>query len=197
MKQQENAIKQKENAMQQKENKLTGDENVIPQKENEARQRELLRKFDKELYTYTRNPVAWFPISIVTILCLSSQIIPAQDIWADSHVWSTALVFIALIPSLVLSPYVNTAEPFIPNQKISRTYDKLKYLPVNRKQYRIVRMGYLFHYVWKVTIAGLALQCAVSLAAAKYLDIWNIVYPISILFVLPLIGGWLWLKLQV
>ena len=97
------------------------------------------------------------------------------------------------IPFSVLSPYINMTEPFTPYQRRNKTYDKLKYLPVSRKQYRIVRMGYLFRYIWKLAAAGLAVQCIFAMAIVKYFDIWNIIYVAAIMFVLPLLAGWLML----
>lgn len=163
------------------------------QKENEKKQRELLRKFDKELFTYTGG-IAWFPVSMFSFICLVLQSIPVQELQNDSaNIWLPYCMFIIWISYCVLSPYVNMTEAFTPHQRQNKTYDKLKYIPVSKKQYRIVRMGYLFRYMWKLAVAGLVVQCTFSLAITKYLDVWNILYVAAILFVLPLVAGWLML----
>lgn len=164
------------------------------QKESEKKQRELLRKFDKELYTYTGGGIAWFVNSVFCFISLLLQAIPVQELQNDNaNIWLSYCMFIIWITYCVLLPYVNMTEPFTPYQRQNKTYDKLKYLPVSKKQYRIVRMGYLFRYMWKLTAAGLVVQCAFSLAIMKYLDVWNIIYVVAILFVLPLVFGWLML----
>ena len=162
-------------------------------KENEKRQRELFRKFDKELFTYT-GQITWFPAGIFSFICLVLQAIPVQELQNDSsNIWLCVCMFTIWIPYSVLLPYINMTEAFTPYQRRNRTYDKLKYLPVSRKQYRTVRMGYLFRYVWKLTVAGLAVQCTFAMAILKHLDIWNIIYVVAILFVFPLFLGWLML----
>ena len=163
------------------------------QKENEKKQRELLRKFDKELFTYTGG-IAWFIVSMFSFICLALQAIPVQELQKDStYLWFSICMFTLWIPYCVLLPYINMTDALTPHQRNNRTYDKLKYLPVSKKQYRIVRMGYLFRYMWKLTAAGLVIQCACSLATIKYFDVWNVIYVVAVLFVLPLAAGWLML----
>ena len=163
------------------------------QKESEKKQRELLRKFDKELFTYTGG-IAWLLVSMFSFICLILQTIPVQELQNNSaNILLPYCMFIIWLPYCILSPYVNMTDAFTPHQRSNKTYDKLKYLPVSKKQYRIVRMGYLFRYMWKLTVAGLVVQCTFSLAVMKYLDVWNIIYVVAILFVLPLVTGWLML----
>lgn len=166
---------------------------TMNQKENERKQRKLLREFDKELFTYT-GQLAWFLSGMFSFICLVLQAIPVQELQNDNtNIWLSICMFIVWISFSVLSPYINMTEAFTPYQRRNKTYDKLKYLPVSRKQYRIVRMGYLFRYIWKLAAAGLAVQCIFAMAIVKYLDIWNIIYVAAIMFVLPLLAGWLML----
>lgn len=162
-------------------------------KENKKKQRECVQKFDKELFTYT-GQIAWFPVAIFSFICLVLQAIPVQELQNGSlNIWLSICIFSIWIPYFVVLPYVNMTDALTPYQRKNKTYDKLKYLPVSKKQYRIVRMRYLFRYLWKLTVAGLAVQCTFSLAVIKYLDVWNILYVVAILFALPLVIGWLML----
>lgn len=162
-------------------------------KENEKKQRERLQKFDKELFTYT-GQIAWFPVAIFSFLCLVLQAIPVQELQnSRPNIWLSICLFSIWIPYFVVLPYVNMTDALTPYQRKNKTYDKLKYLPVSKKQYRIVRMGYVIRYIWKLTVAGLAVQCTFSLGVMKYLDVWNILYVVAILFALPLVIGWLML----
>lgn len=155
---------------------------------NEIRQRELIKAFDKELFSYT-GQVAWFVPALLSFFLLILMIIPYQE-WAEEHnfLWFT-IYFPMLISYLVLLPYVNTTDALSPQQKKNRTYDKLKYLPISKKQYIFARMEYLFRYFSRLTIIGLILQCIFSLLIAKDLGIANILYVIITLFVTPMISG--------
>lgn len=120
---------------------------------NEIRQRELIKAFDKELFSYT-GQVAWFVPALLSFFLLILMIIPYQE-WAEEHnfLWFT-IYFPMLISYLVLLPYVNTTDALSPQQKKNRTYDKLKYLPISKKQYIFARMEYLFRYFSRLTIIG-------------------------------------------
>jgi len=161
------------------------------QKENEMKQRELLREFDKELFTYT-GQISWFLSGIFSFISLCLLAIPMQEvITGNENLWTTSCMCAIWIPYSVLLPYINMTDAFTPHQKHNRTYDKLKYLPVSKKQYRIVRMEYLFRYIWKLTIVGLVVQCSFTIITVGSVSVWNIVYVAAILFVLPLFCGWI------
>lgn len=163
------------------------------QKESEKKQRELLRAFDQELFTYT-GQIAWFIPGILSFILLILLAIPLQEFQNDdSTVILYICLFIILIPYFVLLPYTDTIDTLTPHQKRNKTYNKLKYLPVSKKQYKRVRMEYLFRFFWKFAIAGLAVQCIFALAVTKSFSLWNVLYIAAVSFVLPLISGWLML----
>lgn len=117
--------------------------------------------------------------------------IPVQEIFADDdNLWIFGCIFAIWIPYLVLLPYINMTDALSPTQRRNKTYDKLKFLPVSKKQYRIVRMGYLFRYLWKLTATGLVVQCVVAMILLGKISVWNILYVVAILFVLPFFCGW-------
>lgn len=155
---------------------------------NEKQQREKIKAFDKELFSYT-GQVAWFVPALISFFQLILMIIPYQE-WAEEHdfLWFT-IYLPMLISYLVLLPYVNTTDALSPQQKKNKTYDKLKYLPISKKQYILARMKYLFRYFSRLTIIGLILQCIFSLLIAKDLGIANILYVLITLFVIPMIFG--------
>ena len=69
-------------------------------------------------------------------------------------------------------------------------------LPVSRKQYNRVRLGYVIRYVWKLTLIGLTVQCLSAFLTTGTVTVWNVLYGIGILFVAPLLIGWLQLMIN-
>lgn len=159
-------------------------------------QRKRIREFDKELFSYT-GQIAWFLPGIFTFLLMILMFIPVQELAkGDSIIYMWAAMCAIWISIFVLQPYMFTTEPFAgAPQKIHRTYDKLKYLPVSKKQYNLVRLGYLFRYTWKLTVVGMFIQCLPAALIAGYMDIWNVLYVIAVLLFTPMLAGWLQIKL--
>lgn len=158
------------------------------QKEEDKKQRELIRAFDRELFTYT-GQIAWFAPGFFSFIALGLIAIPYQELVESGDFPWWIMIFLSFwITFLVLQPYQNSTDAFTPQKKVSKTYDKLRCLPVDKKQYRIVRMGYLFRYFWKLTVIGLCMQCITSWIAGT-LGIQSILYVIIVLFVVPMIEG--------
>lgn len=157
-------------------------------------QRMRIREFDKELFSYT-GQIAWFLPGIFSFLAMIMIFIPVQ-VPDSKGFYIYEPMFTIWISVFVLQPYLNTTEPFAgARQKIHRTYDKLKYLPVSRKQYNLVRLGYLFRYTWKLTVVGMFIQCLSVALFVGYVDIWNVVYVMAVLFVAPMLAGWLQIRM--
>lgn len=155
---------------------------------HEIQQKEKIKAFDKELFSYT-GQVAWFVPALISFFQLIFMIVPYQE-WAEEHDFLWFSIYLPMLISyLVLLPYVNTTDALSPQQKKNKTYDKLKYLPISKKQYILARMEYLFRYFSRLTIIGLILQCIFSLLIAKDLGIANILYAIITLFVIPMTFG--------
>lgn len=163
----------------------------MSKKQTEARkQRELIRAFDKELFSYT-GQVAWFLPGIFSVILLCLTAIPVQKINREDTVMLFVMInMIIWLSYTILLPYVDVSDGTDTQKKRRRTYDLLKYLPVSKAQYRRVRMEYLFRYLWKLTLIGLVLQCGFAFLSVKRIDIINIVYAIIMLFVIPMVSGW-------
>ncbi len=164
-------------------------------REEQAQQRRRLREFDKELFSYT-GQIAWLLPGLFSFVVLGLMCIPVQEAGSgDSYPGIVTFLSGVWIPFCVLQPYVNVTDTFErPKNNRNRTYDKLKYLPVSRKQYISVRMGYLFRYLWKLTLAGVAVQCifaAVDLGRAEPV---NVVYAVGVLLFVPMAAGWIQLR---
>lgn len=159
-------------------------------------QRDIIREFDKELFTYT-GQIAWFLPGIFSFLLICLMAIPFQEVGpGDYIIWVNGCNFSAWISYLVLQPYLYTTDTFSPRNTTSITYNKLRYLPVSRKQYNRVRLGYVIRYVWKLTLIGLTVQCLSAFLTTGTVTVWNVLYGIGILFVAPLLIGWLQLMIN-
>lgn len=176
-------------------NQKTRTLNKESRKNENQMQRMRLREFDKELFSYT-GQLAWFLPGFFSFAALGLMCIPVQEIGReDSSLWMVVLVSCIWIPFLVLQPYVNVTDTFErPKNNRNRTYDKLKYLPVSRKQYIIVRMGYLFRYVWKLTLIGVAVQCLCAALSPGGVGLINVTYAAGVLMIMPLAAGWIQLR---
>lgn len=159
-------------------------------------QRRQIREFDKELFSYT-GQIAWLLPGIFSFIALILLFVPVQELESgDRALYMWGPMSAIWISFFILQPYLFTTEPFAGSrQNIHKTYDKLKYLPVSKKQYELVRLGYLFRYTWKLTAVGMFLQCLSAAWIAGYADIWNILYVIVVLLLTPLLTGWLLIKL--
>lgn len=168
--------------------RINGDERKQRREEN-RRQRECLRAFDAELFTYT-GQVAWFLPAIFSFILLVYFAIPVQEM--DGDFFLPAFLS-AWMPYFVRLPY--TYGPFIDNKRES-IRDRLRYLPVSQAQYVRVRMGYLLRFHWKLAAAGLVLQCLFALGIEKRIELWNVLYATGFLLLEPLAVGLVQLALE-
>lgn len=128
-------------------------------------QREKIKEFDKELFSAT-GQVAWFAPGIFSFLLLILFAIPIQEISGESRYmiaigasWAFWIAYLVLLPYETVTNKVQT--------KKNKTFGRLKYLPVSAKQYRTVRMGYLFRFVKRLALIGLVLQCTAAFLVLK------------------------------
>lgn len=163
------------------------------QKRQETKaQRDRLREFDRELFSYT-GQIAWLLPGLFSFLLLILMGIPVQEIEReDGALWWSVFMLVICNTFFVLQPYINITDTFERQSgRHNRTYDKLKYLPVSRRQYIAVRMGYLFRFTWKIALAGTVIQCIFAAVALGSVDFINVVYAAAALLLVPLAVGWL------
>lgn len=166
------------------------DDKTVKQKEMEKQQRDTIREFDKELFTYT-GQVAWFLPAIFSFLLVCLMAIPLQELGSGDHIiWINECAFSIWLSYFLLLPYLYTTDTFSPRKTTSVTYNKLRYLPISRKQYNRVRLGYVFRFVWKLALISLTVQCLVAFSTTGTITVWNVLYGGGIPFAVPLVSGW-------
>lgn len=162
----------------------------LKKREDERRQRELLRKFDADLFTYT-GQIAWLLPGIFSFLLLILIAIPVQEFMKDEEplIWCYMGAIACGVSVAVLWPYLVLSDGFTPQQKNAKISRKLRYLPVSRRQFIYVRIEYLHRYIWKLAVIGLALQCLFALGIEKQIGVVNILYVVIELYVVPMLFG--------
>lgn len=136
---------------------------------------EAVRKFDeglKKLYSYEilMGKVVW--IFCVIIVCLM-MLLPIQEGMHEICVVLQILLLIGV--NMYMQPFVVVYE----NRKAVSIYQKLKWLPVEKREIQAVRRSYLNAFVGKVLIACLILQQAGAwLNGGWYIG--NVLYPAGI-----------------
>ncbi len=159
-------------------------------KERARREREKIREFDKELFRYT-GQVAWFLPGLFSFIVLVMTGIPLQAVITDRGMAATCVIMVTWVTYFVLQPYINVTDSLMQRQKKSGTWSRLKFLPVSKGAYRMVREGYLFRYLWKLALAGCIIQCAMTALDGGTVTVWNFLYVVCMLLVYPLCMGWL------
>lgn len=154
------------------------------------KEKEVLRSFDKELFSHT-GKLSWFNSGLFSFLLLILLALPIQEISKEDRVCIySGIILSCWLTFYILLPYINITDSLERIQPNSSTYTKLKYLPISKKQYILVRMGYLFRFFRNLMILGMIVQCTTALIS-KCFGIENVLYIIGMLFVLPMLVGWL------
>ncbi len=162
----------------------------MERKEAEKRQRELLYAFDKEWITYSSHGEEILKVFCIIIL-LILMMIPLKSPGDLTENYFFIYFASFSFAEAVLMSYSTITEIDNNRKKTVSVYRKLRYVPISRKQYVRVRLEYLFRVAWKVTLAGLILHCGMTFLCYHQIGIWNLIHVLFVLFVVPMIFGWL------
>jgi hypothetical protein len=149
-------------------------------------QQNLIKEFDKELFTYT-GQIAWFLPGIISFIVLILGAIPVSENSRFSILYMIYLMFFLVI--CILFPYEHCNDFFKRQKKTDIIYNKLKYIPISRKNFICVRMEYLFKYLWKLCLIELAIHVIISIASRSF-NIVDYIYVVVFMFILPMAIGW-------
>lgn len=158
------------------------------EKKEAARQRERIRRLDKEMSSCQGNglPVEWgqrlFGGIVLLILCM-----PAQFFLEENYVMIfQVLLWTAVIgPTVYLSPFMKFKE----QGKFVSYLKKIKYLPIDEKQVKIVRMEYLAGFLKKIVILACAEQLVFGTLICRQNILLSILYAVAVGGVIPLAFG--------
>lgn len=157
------------------------------ERQERGRQRELIREFDKKLQQCTAKgmePVAKFFIILFEVLITLIMLIPYERGDIKVH----AICGLTLVPwpiQMYLAPYLHVTE----NGKVRSIYEKIRYLPVERKELWRVRMEYLLRFLRIPFLCGMLAQLLGCLLAGQGITIGNILCPLLVTGAYPLLIG--------
>lgn len=159
----------------------------MEQSEERLRQRRMIRKFEEQLYKtvsdgmepVTKLGVILFEVLITGILC-----IPFST--EDMRLFSFCSVALAPWPVWL---YMNRLLLITEGGKTHRIADKLRYLPVDRRELWHVHLEYLVRFLRLPLFCGVAAQVLVAFLANHRLTVWNLLCPLLVAGVCPFLVG--------
>lgn len=151
--------------------------------EENKRMRERIRSFDKEMLSYQANglPPEWGK-GLWGFLSVFMMVFPMQySLDGITSILMFQIMWGMYAPFSYLAIYNNIRE----NRKSVSVYQKIKYLPVDIRQLRLVRIGYLFDFLKKTLTISVILQVLSTLLFYRTCSVWNIVYVFTVNGILP------------
>lgn len=168
------------------------------EKIKQKKQRELIRAFDQEMLSCRSYglPASW-RIGVHRFMAVFFLIFPLQAYYSNEDwtaIWFLMLSWSILAPTNYLSLFLYFKE----NSKSIPFYQKIKYLPVDPRQLRLVRIGYLLQFLAWTLPVSLILQCLATLIFYRTLSVFNILHVLCFGGILPFLitGASIWFQID-
>lgn len=152
--------------------------------------RERIEKYYDELIA---QDIVGFPPDIMAyysiIISICFLVIPVQEFFAGEQSWGIICCFVG--PNALGIEYYMRKYLIVTYER-NRTEivgEKLRYMPIGRKENRRYLFGKLIAFLKKPTIAGLIMQLGVTLITYHSISIWNIIYVHVVTFIIPFVLG--------
>lgn len=156
-------------------------------REDGEHQRKRIREFEEAYYKTASNgmePVTKLGIILFEALITFCLCIPFA--MEDIKLFLSIGVMLAPWPVWI---YLNRFLFITEEGKIYQMADKLKYLPVDRKELQRVHQGYLVHFLKIPFFCGMAAQLLTALIANHGLTVGNVICPLLIAGAYPFLIG--------
>ena len=156
-----------------------------------AEQRKV-RAFCKEFLSWKAESVGmWIGAGILEVLYVIMMMIPYQEMKTDMAFIVFPLMFGYLGPMLYISPYLTFRE----GTNVVYIYEKLKYLPIDRKEIRKMRVTKLVLFVGKIFPIVCIVQLLFTYFGYGEILLEDIVYACLMGFIWPFATnlGYTWL----
>lgn len=152
----------------------------------DRKQQELLQQFFKEETTWCPEHVGYhiaavILISISMILCIMPY--QAWDLPKDSSVCFSWTMLYLMGVTFYMQKYNNYKE----GTKTKAVYDLLRYLPVSHRQFQIYTMKKIVKLCSLATAIAVCCQTVFALAFMHTISIGNILLPLAVNFILPVL----------
>ena len=139
------------------------------------------REWDK-----TGNTIGAVAIDVIMVGLMG---IPVQNFLQNGFdkedFFLISIFFLMNIVAFLL--YMKSYNCFQENQQLCAFYDKLKYLPIDKKVLRNIKVRYMLRFESKVFLAALAMQLLFAAILYHCISWENIVYVVVVVFVLPVL----------
>lgn len=165
--------------------------------DEQKRQRSLIRAFDREMLSCHSFglPAAW-RMRFHGFAGIFFFLFPIQTVYNSdwTAIWFLIYSWSIIAPLNYVSVYLYLKE----NTKGILYYEKIKYLPIDPTQLRLVRIGYLLQFLGRTLPIALILQCVVSLVFYRALSVFHILHVLFFGGILPFLitGTAIWLQID-
>lgn len=152
------------------------------------RQRELICEFDQKLQKYASNgmePVQALAKGAYVVLI-------AMILWIPFDMEDLSMIVACVLGAniwptwIFLLRYLHVNE----NGKMQSIYEKLKYMPVDVRMIRHVRMEYLVQFLKVPFLTAVVAQLIGAWFCNHRITIANILYPVIVMGIYPMLIGW-------
>lgn len=164
------------------------------QKQEIKEQRERIRRLDDEMLSYQSNglPKKWGEwvyggIMLLMLLIPANIILEEKSLLVMTFVWTSCIG-----PTLYLTPYMRIRE----QGKTVSYMKKIRYLPLDIKQVKVVRIGYLAKFLKKIVIIASICQVLFGTLLCGQNIFMGIFYAVTVGGIIPLMfsAAVIWLE---
>ncbi len=160
---------------------------IIGEKEHRNRQKGIIKGFFSELFSYSVDNIGYMIITVMfSFFVIIFNFMPAQE-WVneDKKVIILCLCFVVVSVWEYLTPYIMCKD----NNKMVAISDKLKYIPASKSALQQYNLKKLFKYQLKVFVLCMTGQLIAGLIAYKEIALINVLFPVVVSLLLPMIAG--------
>lgn len=152
----------------------------------DLKQQELLQRFFKEETTWCPEHVGYQAAAVILIgISMILDIMPYQvwDFPEDSLVYSMWIMLYLMGVTFYMQRYSNYTEV----GKTKAVYDILRYLPVSHRQFQIYIMKKIIKLCGWLTVIAVCCQTVFAIAFMHNFSAGNVLLPIAVNFILPVL----------
>lgn len=124
---------------------------------------------------------------ILVVFFMFPLFIPVQELFMGKQSWGALCCFMVValreIEQCMRKYLIVTYE----RKRTEIVGEKLRYMPINRKENRRYLFGKLITLLKKITVTGLIMQLGASLIAYHSINVCNIIYVLVLTFIIPFV----------
>ncbi len=152
----------------------------------DKRQQELLQKFYQEETTWCPEHVGYQLVAAIMIgISMPLGVVPYQALELSPRIiWGVLYLTGVIYYMLKFMQYTE-------GRKTKSVFDILRYLPVSHRQVQIFIMRKVIRLCGRLTVVTICCQTVFALSFLHTFSVVNIILPVGVNLLLPLLYGWL------